>query len=101
MKKVFLSLLLILPLFLNSCKGQTDTHKITIVDIETIQQKALNKSVQLIDVRTPIEYKRGFIGSAINANIYTSDFSTVVKTLDKSKPIYIYCRANTFNFSCI
>jgi len=90
MKKTLL-LLFIAFTTLSSCNGQNNTEKITIVDIKTMQEKVLDKNIQLIDVRTPLEYQKGFIGDAINANIYTSDFSKAVTKLDKTKPIYLYC----------
>jgi len=90
MKNIFLYIFAIFTTFC-SCKSQNHTNNITLIDLETMQQKAFNKKIQLIDVRTSLEYKQGFIGNAVNANIYTSDFSKVVSKLDKSKPVYIYC----------
>jgi len=54
---------------------------------------ALKKSMQLVDVRTPNEYKSGHITNAININYYDQDFSTQIGKLNKSKPIYVYCRS--------
>jgi len=91
MKPLILKLLIVFAA-LNSCKAQTETATITIIDIETIQKEVINKkNVQFIDVRTPLEYKQGHIGTAINANFYTSTFFEVATTLDKSKPVYLYC----------
>jgi phage shock protein E len=47
----------------------------------------------LLDVRTPDEFKEGHIAGAVNLNIYDADFSDQLDQLDKSKPIYVYCKS--------
>lgn len=50
-------------------------------------------NVQLVDVRTPSEYKEGYIQGAININVKDSSF--VIKAdsvLDKSIPVAVYCK---------
>jgi len=48
-----------------------------------------------------MEYKRGYIGNATNANIYSSDFTKVMSALDKSKPVYLYChKGSRSNLAC-
>jgi len=54
---------------------------------------ALNNNIQLVDVRTPNEFKSGHINKSVNINYYDQDFSTQIGKLDKSKPIYVYCRS--------
>lgn len=54
-------------------------------------EKVLKPSVQLIDVRTPDEYKAGRIGEAKNINFYDPDFKVQMEKLDKNKPVAIYC----------
>ncbi|MBT8259029.1 MAG: rhodanese-like domain-containing protein [Bacteroidia bacterium] len=50
-------------------------------------------NVQLVDVRTPLEYRRGHITDAINIDFYSSDFFKQLEKLDKFRPIYLYCRS--------
>ncbi|WP_282079191.1 rhodanese-like domain-containing protein [Aquimarina algiphila] len=65
---------------------------IKTIDIETFKSAVIGKDVQLIDIRTPREYKAGFIDDAININSYDAQqFSIAFQKLDKEKPIYIYC----------
>jgi len=50
--------------------------------------------VQLVDVRTPEEYYKGYIVRAMNIDWKSAEFAEdAVRILDKSKPIAIYCRA--------
>lgn len=92
-------LLLSVLLSLNSCYSQENNESIKIITTKELQTVISNKNVQLIDVRTSFEYKQGFIGNAVNANIYTAAFTKATKNLDKSKPVYLYChkgvRSNT------
>ncbi len=63
------------------------------VDATGFKAEVDGKKVQLIDVRTPGEYTQGHIENAININVYAKDFVTKTNTLDKSKPVYVYCRS--------
>lgn len=57
-----------------------------------LQDKA--DGVQLLDVRTPQEYAEGHLEGATNIDIFDPHFLTVAeKTLDKSKPVAVYCRS--------
>jgi len=47
--------------------------------------------VQLIDIRTPKEYKGGHLEGAININYYDDDFLDQMAILDKEKPVFVYC----------
>ncbi len=48
-------------------------------------------SVQLLDVRTPEEFKEGHLKNAVNINFYDDDFAQQVVKLDKNKPLLVYC----------
>lgn len=50
-----------------------------------------DKSVQLIDVRTPEEYKAGHLEGAKNIDFYSKDFAQQMAKLDKNKPVAVYC----------
>ena len=50
-------------------------------------------NVQLVDVRTPLEYRRGHIADAINIDFYSSDFFRELEKLDKYRPVFLYCRS--------
>ncbi len=47
----------------------------------------------LLDVRTPEEYSEGHIEGALNLDIYDKQFSIELDKLDKTKPVYVYCKS--------
>ena len=49
------------------------------------------KDAQLIDVRTPEEYKEGHLPNAKNINLFDDDFEKRMLKLDKTKSIFVYC----------
>ncbi|MDC3337116.1 rhodanese-like domain-containing protein [Flavobacteriales bacterium] len=48
--------------------------------------------VQLVDVRTPNEFKNGKIENAVNIDFNGTNFKEEIGQLDKSKPTLIYCQ---------
>ncbi|MBX2951775.1 MAG: thioredoxin fold domain-containing protein [Leadbetterella sp.] len=46
---------------------------------------------QVVDVRTPSEFKAGHIKDANNVDISSPEFKSMAATLDKSKPVFVYC----------
>lgn len=50
-------------------------------------------NVQILDVRTPQEFKEKHISGAVNLDINDADFEKQMLELDKTKPAYIYCLA--------
>lgn len=88
--KIKLFTLFVLTLSMLSCNSQTSKN-IKIVNVETFKKGISVKNVQLIDVRTAEEYAEGFIPKAINIDVSQEDFKEKIKTLDKTKPVYVYC----------
>lgn len=67
---------------------------ITKIDKDYLIENAIGKNVQLVDVRTEEEYEIGRIDDAVNFNVVQGEkFLEQIKTLDKSKPVYLYCKA--------
>ena len=52
-----------------------------------------NDSVIVVDVRTPSEYKAGYIKGAQNIDMKSAEFQTEAAKLDKKKKIAVYCRS--------
>lgn len=75
--------LLSLPLALQAQK------QLTTEEFE--KQLAKSTDAQLLDVRTPDEYGEGHLAKAANVDYKSPDFKQKIATLDKSKPVYVYC----------
>ena len=48
---------------------------------------------QLIDVRTLQEYTEGHLPGAILMDIKDTTFGTLIQKLDKTRPVFVYCRS--------
>lgn len=90
MKKVILMFVVLFVTF--SCQSQKD-ERIKVVSKAEFKTMINGENIQLIDVRTPKEYKDGFIKGAKNINVNDTAFESEIQKLDKSKPVYIYCRS--------
>ena len=65
-----------------------------IIDEITLDQlKSLGNDIQLVDVRTPDEFAKGYIKNAINIDVKGNHFVEGTVLLDKTKPVYVYCMA--------
>jgi thioredoxin 1 len=83
----FLAVLFFLFRFQNSL-GQNN------LAVKDFEQKIKNTpKAQLVDVRTPQEYKDGHLANALNVNWNANDFVEKVSFLDKDKPVFVYCLA--------
>ena len=83
--------LLFLSFFFFNCSTQEDLKSISTKELKGLIEK---ENIQLLDVRTPKEVKLGFIETAKFVNLFDADFLTKASgSLDKNKPVYIYCRS--------
>ncbi|MFV8342227.1 thioredoxin domain-containing protein [Flavobacterium sp. XS2P39] len=84
---------LILSFVVLSCMGQTSKN------IKTIEANAFSEKIketpaaQILDVRTPEEFASGHIDNAKNVNWLSADFVVNTEKLDKSKPVFVYCKS--------
>lgn len=56
-------------------------------------EKQIESPCTVLDVRTPGEVAEGIIPEATVMNIQDADFAQQIATLDKSKPVCVYCKA--------
>lgn len=91
MKKILLQLTAFFFL-LTSCTGQNKGVQ-TIEPKDFAAKLAQNPNAQLLDVRTPEEFSSDHISKAVNVNWNDPSFVNNVATYDKTKPIYVYCKA--------
>jgi rhodanese-related sulfurtransferase len=69
------------------------TKRVTPDDFEKLLNDAKNKTI--LDVRTQSEYEQGHIHNAQIIDYYSNDFKSKLETLDKSKPVFVYCAAGS------
>lgn len=73
--------------------GTKKSDSITVLSIDEFKSHIQNKKVQLVDVRTPNEFRQGHIKKAINIDFFSGKFNVDFNKLNKEKPIYLYCRS--------
>lgn len=104
MKKVLLVLLAVSSIMI-SCGSSEEVSEEQITEEVMNKQQRVSQEVfkafldenkedvQLVDVRTPEEYNAGTIGGAVNMDFYGADFQAQLATLDKEKPVMIFCKS--------
>ena len=91
MKYLSISLAIVTLLF-NSCSnGQSTPGNPSVSAVEFSKKITELPNAPLIDVRTPGEFSQGHIKNALNYDISTREFVNQIASLDKSKPILVYC----------
>jgi rhodanese-related sulfurtransferase len=65
------------------------------LSVSEFEKKMKSHPGILLDVRTPGEIEDGYIPGAIFINFMDADFSDKIAKLDKSKPVYVYCRSGS------
>ena len=90
MKNIFLGLSALL-IFACSCVKAQDG--VNLVDSNKFEQQTKEPTSQIIDVRTADEFAEGHIQKAVNFDVNSDDFITKIATLDKEKPVMVYCRS--------
>ena len=62
---------------------------VPIDEFESLLKEKTNG--QLVDVRTPGEYGNEHLANSANIDFHSSDFAKKIATLDKKKPVFVYC----------
>ena len=70
-------------------KSEDGIALISSKDLATVLEK--NPTIQLVDVRTPVEYEGGTIAHAVNIDFHADDFEAQITKLDKTKDLYVFC----------
>jgi len=74
--------------FANSSK------KVHVLNVDEFEKQLIaTNGEQLIDVRTPWEYNKYRIAGATNMEYPGVAFHKNIKTLDKAKPVLVYCHS--------
>ncbi len=73
-----------------------NSDKFEVLEKNAFKAAIRQKKVQLVDVRTPREYKGGHIGKAVNIDLFQGgSFKQAFEKFDKNKPVYLYCRSGS------
>lgn len=71
---------------------QSGAQSINQVNADEFEKGIQGKDVQVLDVRTAVEYKTGHLLHALQADWNNeTQFKDRTQHLDKSKPVYVYC----------
>ena len=85
MKKILI--LIAVAVFAAGCVNRYDS-----VDPQEFAEALRNPDIQIIDTRTPQEYCEGHIPGAVNIDLDSEGFFEQMDSLDKDKPVAVYCR---------
>ena len=66
-----------------------------------IAQNSDNEDFLILDVRTPGEFRKGYIEGAVLMNFYDPDFRDRFAALDRSAIILVYCRSGSRSSSVL
>lgn len=92
MKKYIIVALITFSIILNGCSGgKTQNAKTNLSAVEFAEKIKELPNAPIIDVRTSDEFSGGHLQNAQNIDISGSDFEQQIETLDKSKPVFVYC----------
>lgn len=68
---------------------QTVNYKLSTAEFQEKLESL--KQAQVVDVRTPDEFKKNHLKGAMNLNVNGTEFQHQVAALDKSKTVLVYC----------
>ena len=63
------------------------------VDAKQFAEAIRDPRMQIVDARTPQEFKEGHIPGAVNIDINNKEFTRQTGSLDKTRPVAVYCRS--------
>jgi len=100
MKNFVLLITFISTSFFYNCKEQKKVQSLQLVTTEEMQELMNLEEMQLVDVRTPSEYLEGHVPNAQNIDFLDENFDEQIQSLDKSKPIIVYCKSGGRSAKC-
>jgi thioredoxin len=89
MKNVKSIIATIIIIFSISCSNSQNFKSVDVATFKSTLEKT--NDVQLIDVRTADEFNGGHIDQAKNIDWNGNDFDAQLTSLDKTKPVLVYC----------
>lgn len=96
MRKLLLSISLVMGLVTVGCQAQTASNEVVNIDVNVADFAAGLDTVDnalLLDVRTDAEFASGHLNGATQIDFYREDFEEAIAALDKEQPVFVYCRS--------
>jgi len=93
MKRFLLIFLLVISIITSCSQPTKEVQAVSPQEVYEAVYNKNNSSLQLVDVRTADEYGVSHLKDAQNICVTEDDFKEKVKTLDKEKPVYVYCKS--------
>ena len=90
--KILIAVLVLVVLII-SCQKKTPKEVQTLESKLFAEKLKSTDNPQLLDVRSPEEFEEGHIENATNVNWNDINFVKNAQQYDKSKPIFVYCKA--------
>lgn len=78
--------------FISCSETPAGIHEVSPQEVYNAVYGAKGSKFQLVDVRTPEEYGASHLKDAQNICVTEDDFKDKVKSLDRNKPVYVYCK---------
>lgn len=79
----------------------TDTGAVfKVISAAEFGDKIVNQPGVILDVRTPGEYKKGFIKNARLLDIFGDNFDAELNKLDRNATYYVYCASGGRSAEC-
>jgi len=75
---------------------ESQAHVNPVKHVEALEARTLlasNPDIQVLDVRTKGEYKRGHIEGAIRNNYFSTKFKKRLRVLDRDTPYLVHCKS--------
>lgn len=92
--------ILFITVLLSSCGGESMKQgSAKLSSVEFYERIKDAEDAQIVDVRTPEEFKNGHLENAFNLNWDGADFEAQLATLDKSKTVFVYCLSGSRSHS--
>ena len=90
MKKIITLICCIFLLY--SCESQPAKGVEKLPPAAYAEKIKATPNAQIVDVRTPAEFNGEHLPNAININWNANNFETEASKLDKSRPVFVYCK---------
>jgi phage shock protein E len=85
----------------SSTQNLTDTGSVfKVISAADFGDKISNQQGIILDVRTPGEYKKGFIKDARLLDIFGDNFDAELNKLDRNATYYVYCASGGRSAEC-